>query len=774
MIFIPIKPMRFQVVAGPAGDLLIEAYGDVYEGQELVLGFDALAAALRHLEFVVHEPMPGEAGPLLPIAFPLLRRWQWLDRSSELSLEQMDAGALGDALSLLPEQARTWRMQWLHAGAAIELVGEPLGAQRDDLWSRVSVPRVDFQSARLELQPDGRLLLSGRLRAINAPPLNRSFDASVACGGVSVSASIDADGGLQAHLQPLPARPAVMRFTISLPVQIDGTPLRIETGDILVQTAFEGAVVAVDDAALAEFAETIPAGRVPVAIRFASSTYRPAETMLTLAARREGRTYNFRLEDTAGSDKYRLLEVDSGIERLLEAQLEVRLDSQETSAGSLAVIPQSLVGRWVAVPGGGYDWHPSRDLPDLGIAFPQSGDVGRPQRVEYRGTRIAVDPTAFEALVPKDPLSALSGDVVALNGTNGRPRAKEYFSVSQKGTVLGSLRRRAVGKYEVPTALRTAMQKKMAVILQSDDGSEQGVLWTPERLPELQSYRSVPLDEIEGAEGQPSLVVFRGIYLPVHVRKLQSSAGGGDHWMIELTSPLLFPQHVQVEPFLPLLMHAGASTPPRVMVWQFGDAETALSVRGDGLLAGPGIGYIFRPRGAAATATEAFDWVAFPPSSDDADVVYCSWRGFLLRFDVRTVEIRFAGWFLPNGEWTYPKRTPFDSYRFARTRKSAAGLLTGSGAAEWTWTECTIPEDDQAAILERVRGSYPQIPKGDADLAHLDATDRDVSTATRRYVLQPSWSPRQKALQIQVSERPSQPSAKPCEAVQFFVERARG
>ncbi|HEY2325448.1 MAG TPA: hypothetical protein VGJ82_21500 [Thermoanaerobaculia bacterium] len=307
MTFIPTKSMRFQVVAGPAGDLLIEAYGDDYERQELVLGFDGLAAALRHFEFVVHEPIQSEAGPLLPIAFPLLRRWQWLDRSSELSLEQMDAGAIGDELGLSPEEARTWRMQWLHGSETIELVGDPMGARRDDLWSRVSVPRVEFQSARLELEPDGRLLLSGRLRAINAPPLNQPFDASVACGGVNVTASVDAEGYLQAHLQPLPTRPAVMRLLISLPVQIDGTPLRIDNGDVVVQTAFDGATVAVDDTALAEFAETIPAGRVPVAIRFTSSSYRPTETTLTLAAEKEGRIYTFRMEEAAGSDKYRLL-----------------------------------------------------------------------------------------------------------------------------------------------------------------------------------------------------------------------------------------------------------------------------------------------------------------------------------------------------------------------------------------------------------------------------------------------------------------------------------
>ncbi|HEY2325449.1 MAG TPA: hypothetical protein VGJ82_21505 [Thermoanaerobaculia bacterium] len=454
--------------------------------------------------------------------------------------------------------------------------------------------------------------------------------------------------------------------------------------------------------------------------------------------------------------------------------MEVRLESQEAAAGSLAIIPLSLVGRWVAVTGGGFDWHPGRDLPDFGIAFPQSENSGRPQRVEYRGTRIAVDPTAFDALVPKEPLSALSGEVLALNGTNDRPRAKEYVCVSQKGTVLGSLRRRAVGKYEVPADVRSALQKKIAVVLQSDEGWEQGLLWAPEKqTADLQSYRSVSLDEIESSEGLPALVVFRGIYLPVQIGKLQSS-GGVDHWMIELTSPLLFPQHVQIEPFLPLLMHATPGTPARVAVWQFGETETLLSVRGDGLLAGSGVGYVFRPRGPAASAKEAFDWVAFPPSSEDAEVVYCSWRGFLLRFDVRTMEIRFAGWFLANGEGSYPRRPPFDSYRFARRRKSAAGLLTASGAtAEWTWTDCTIPEDDQAAILERVRGYYPEIPKGDADLARLDATERDVPTATRRYALQPSWSPRQKALLIKVIEQAAQPSAKPCEAVQLFVERKK-
>ncbi|HEX6097785.1 MAG TPA: hypothetical protein VF432_15775 [Thermoanaerobaculia bacterium] len=769
MSYVPNKPLRFQV----NGDHAIEAVGPSYDRDELELGFQALESGLQRLQFTVGTRVDGEHGPQLSISFPVRRTWQWEESTGELVLQDEDAGTEGDELELVPAGARTWQLRWLRQQTIIaEIAGDAADAPQVSLWNRATTPKVEVYS--LQLEPDAdRIAVSGRIRSINAPPLNHPFLALVSYAGLSATAVVDSDGELKLQLPRPPSRSATMRFTMDLPVVIDHMRIpAADSGDLQILTHFGGATVATDDSPSAEFRDVIPAGRMPVAIKFERESYRPAETALTLTALDENRVYRFRAHDD-GAGRYRL-DSDSrnaGLQQLLEDQLEVRLDSQTELAGRISVIPQTMVGHWRAKDGS-FEWHPYRVMSQVEV--PRADDPARPQLVDYRGMRIAVDPTAFEALLAKDPLAVFSNDEIAIvnrNGKNARPRLKEYECVSGDNP-LGKLEARSASKFAVPADLRSELRKQNPVIVQSADGAEQGLLWVSSTLRDFASYQRVATDAIDGVEGRPGVIYFRGIYFIVVIRKVAS--GPAQHSMIEVQPPLVFPRHLQVEPFLPLMTQVTGNPPDRVLLWQFGEEPVQLDIRSDGILAGPGVGYVFRPIAVTGQAAESIEWFVFPPASNEAEVVYCTWRGFLLKFDATAGQVQFAGWFLPNGEMSYPKRAPFDSYRFARKRESTSGTLCGAdghGKDDWQWSESsTICEEDRAMLAERVRSSFKKIPKSAEDLVKHDARERVERSPSRSYVLQPVWSMSQQSLHIKVTEQPVE-TTKQIEAVRLFIEK---
>ena len=765
MSYVPLRPLQFRV----NGHLAVEAVGVSHDRDELELGFQALESGLNRLQFTVGGLADGKHGPQLSIAFPL-RRW-WDDSSGDFVLQEADAGGEGDEFELTPKGARTWQLQWRQQSTVVaEIAGDPPDAPPENFWNRATTPKIDVLSLQLEPETDGRLALSGRVRSINAPPLNRGLSANVSCVGIVATAEVDAEGELRSHLPRPGNRSATMRFTIALPVVIDHTRCTADSGDIHILTHFGGATMAVDESPSAEFRDVIPAGRLPVAIKFAMESYRPVETTVTLTAHDEGRAYRFRIQDE-GAGRYRLVDPDSrntGLQLLLEDQLEVRLDSQADLAGKVSVIPLTIFGHWLAKDGS-LEWHPDRPMSHAEI--PRGDDASRPQLVDYRGMRIAVDPTGFEALLAKDPQTVFSSkEITLVNSRNTRPRLKEYDCLALDNP-LGTLQSRGPARFLVPADLREELGKHSTVIIQSADGSEQGLLWVPSSLAEWSGWQRVAIDAIDGAEGRPAVVHFRGIYFNVLIRNVAS--GTSQHSIIEVQPALVFPRHLQVEPFLPLMMQVTGNPSDRVLLWQFGEEPALLHIRSDGLLAGPGVGYVFRPTDAGA---ETLEWFVFPPSSDEAEVIYSTWRGFLLRFDAPTGQIQFAGWFLANGEATYPKRTPFDSYRFAHKRKSTSGTLrgiTGRAKSDWEWSEdSTICEEDRGMLVERVRTIFPRTPKSADDLVNRDAKDHEEKSASRSYVLQPFWSMSQQSLQIKVTEQPVE-ATRGIEAVHLFVEKKK-
>jgi hypothetical protein len=217
------------------------------------------------------------------------------------------------------------------------------------------------------------------------------------------------------------------------------------------------------------------------------------------------------------------------------------------------------------------------------------------------------------------------------------------------------------------------------------------------------------------------------------------------------------------------MMRVDGTPPSQIALWQFGEPETPLIIRGDGIPAGSGVGYVYRlPSNDGKTP---YQWMGFPPAPDETELIYCSWRGFLIRFDRAAVQ--FAGWFLPTGEYAYPARAPFEPYRFSRKRKTAGGRIRGSPAGQgdgWTWLETTVPEEDRSIILKRVKDWYPSVPSSEADVEHLDATQRDVTVGTRHYVVRPSWSFDEKTMVITLME---QSPAKSSDSVTLFAEKKK-
>lgn len=763
MTYVPTDRFHFVARSGQELEMFVEPDRGDYERDALMLAFDTIPDALRALQFTVHEMRMQGGLPSLPVRFPLRRRWE-PESAGESVLSEEPTGREGDTFEFAPdEQSRTWMFRWNCDGAPLTVLGDTSAVPSDELWNHESSPAVSIQSIRIESDDRGRLVLSGRVVFVHAPALNRAFEVRVDGAGATSPGTVTADGQLQALVQPLPTRPPAMRFTIALAVAFGKTRQSFDTGDVTVRTAFRGASLAVTDFPGAEFSDTIAAGRLPVAIRFTSATYSPSEAMVTFVSQRDRRRYEFRMQETEPGTY--ALRGDPSMARLIEDRLDIYIDSQSEAAGTITIVPETLRGRWYAS-SSQLEWHPVEELSDLGVPKPQPKDDSRPMLVAYGGKSLAIDPTAFSAVILKEPLLALTASKIKL--LQATHDTYECIDPDAQSFPLGKMIRRG-SQYEIPSNARGNVKMGKPVIFQSAAGVEQGLLWNPcssQATPD--SYEAIPTDAIDAAEGRKALLFFRGSYLPVSVRRVKSAEGESEHWAIELEQSIALPRWPQVEPFLPLLMRVDGTPPSRIVLSQFGEPETELDIRSDGIPVGAGVGYIFtrRTTGSAARANE---WVGLPPSTDETDLVYCTWRGFLVRFDRDAAQVQFAGWFVAAGQSVYPSRAPFGAYRFSRRQEIAKGRIAASPESEtdeWTWLDSTIPEADQKLILVRVKAAYPP-GRSETDAA-LDMRERRVSTPMREYVLLPVWSPGQKALVINVSEAPS---AARSDAVALFAEK---